>query len=88
MTSITSFADYFVVRIVAHEYAKHRRDVPTKPDAEGNVALIPNKKKFVRTAAALSSQYGLLVEPKLIKANKVSTSGICTVFARCVCDWL
>jgi len=80
MTSITTLADQFVTRIVAHEYAKVRNDVPSKADADGNVVMLPNKKKYSRTAAVVSAKYGLLLEAKLIKAHKVSAQ--CDTVAR------
>lgn len=73
MTTITTLADHFVMRIVAHEFAKVRGDVPSKADLVGNVTLIPNKKKYSYTAACLAAKFGLLLDAKLIKANKVST---------------
>lgn len=83
MASITSLADPWVTRIVAHVYAKHRADTPGKPDGEGNVTMLPNKKKFVRTAEVLLAQYGLDVSKKVVKANKVRCT--CTLVSTCRC---
>jgi len=72
MTTITTLADQWVVRIIAHEFAKVRNDLPSKADAEGHVTMIPNKKKFTSTSAVLAAKYGLIVDARLIKNNKVT----------------
>jgi hypothetical protein len=72
MATITTLADPWVVRIIAHEFAKVRNDLPSRADAEGNVTMIPNKKKFTHTSAVLAAKYGLITDAKLIKNNKVT----------------